>query len=95
MAWTAPRTWSVGQLVAAAELNEQIRDNLAHLKLALDSAGKIVALSSTYLADLSGANLTGVAKLAADNDYTAGVQDFSAGSTTRVVLPIGADKWAT
>jgi hypothetical protein len=95
MAWVTPRTWTVGQLVSAAELNEQLRDNLNHLKVAVDANGKITALSSTYLADLSGANLTGLVKLAAANDFTVGVQDFSAGATTRVVLPIGADKWAT
>lgn len=27
MAWTAPRTWSAGEVVTAALLNEQIRDN--------------------------------------------------------------------
>jgi hypothetical protein len=94
MAWTAPRTWSVGQLVSAAELNEQIRDNLTFLKLALDNAGKIPELSAVYLANLSGANLTGIALLGAGNNFTAGVQDFSAGAGTRLVLPVGADKWA-
>ena len=28
MAWTAPRTWSTGEIVTAAQLNEQIRDNM-------------------------------------------------------------------
>lgn len=95
MAWVTPRTWTVGQLVAAAELNEQIRDNLTHLKLSVDNSGKIPALSSTYLADLSGANLTGLVKTGSANNFTAGVQDFSAGSGTRLVLPVGADKWAS
>lgn len=27
MAWTAPRTWVTGELVTAAQLNEQVRDN--------------------------------------------------------------------
>jgi hypothetical protein len=26
--WTAPRTWATGELVTAAQLNEQVRDNL-------------------------------------------------------------------
>jgi hypothetical protein len=95
MAWVTPRTWTVGQLVSAAELNEQIRDNLNHLKVAVDVNGKIVALSATYVADLSGTALTGVMKTGGDNAFTSGVQDFSAGASTRVVLPIGADKWAT
>lgn len=31
-AWTAPITWTVGELVTANQLNEQIRDNLDYLK---------------------------------------------------------------
>lgn len=31
MAWTTPRTWTVGEVVTAAELNEQIRDNVGYL----------------------------------------------------------------
>ena len=96
MAWTTPKTWSLGQLVNAADLNEQIRDNMLHLALAVDtSTGKIPAISSTYFGDLSGANLTGVSKLAASDDFTAGNHNFGAGATSRFVLPVGADKWAT
>lgn len=95
MAWVTPRTWTIGELVDAAGLNEQLRDNLGVLKLAVNDAGKIHALSSTYLADLSGANLTGVLKTAAANSFTAGVQNFNGGSGTRFVLPVGADKWAS
>jgi hypothetical protein len=32
LAWTAPLTWTVGQLVSAANLNTHIRDNLLFLK---------------------------------------------------------------
>lgn len=94
MAWVSPRTWSVGGLVVASDLNEQIRDNEAHLKLLVDDNGKIPALSSTYVADLSGANLTGVARLALANSFTAGVHNFNGGSATRLVLPVGSDRWA-
>ncbi len=94
MAWTTPRTWTVGQLVNAEDLNEQVRDNLTHLKYALDDDGKIPALTSVYVANLSGASLTEVLQLAASNSFTAGVQDFGGGSGARLVLPVGADKWA-
>jgi len=94
MAWTPPRSWSLGSLVSAADLNEQIRDNQIHLKLLVNDAGKIPILSSTYVADLSGANLTGVAKLALPNSFTAGVHNFNGGSGARLVLPVGADRWA-
>jgi hypothetical protein len=32
MAWTAPKTWSVGELVTAANMNTHIRDDLKYLK---------------------------------------------------------------
>ncbi len=32
MAWTAPATWSDGVVVSAADLNNQVRDNLRYLK---------------------------------------------------------------
>jgi hypothetical protein len=35
LAWTTPKTWTSGSALTAAELNEQVRDNLAYLK-ALD-----------------------------------------------------------
>ena len=95
MAWVTPKSWTLGELVSASDLNDQIRDNMNHLKLIVNDSGKIPALSSTYFSNLSGTNLTGVAKLAANNDFSAGVQDFGAGAGTRLVLPTGADRWAT
>lgn len=94
MAWTSPRTWVAGELVTEGNLNEQIRDNQNILKTSINNDGKIIALSSAYLADLSGTNLTGVAKTASANDWTSGKQNFNAG-TAKLVLPVGADKWAT
>jgi len=94
MAWTPPRTWSIGELVNAEALNTDVRDNENHLKLLVDANGKIPALSSTYLADLSGALLTGLAKLASGNDFTAGNHNFGAGSGARLILPVGVSKWA-
>ncbi len=32
MAWTAPYDWSVGEVVTAAKLNEQLRHNMRYLK---------------------------------------------------------------
>lgn len=93
MAWTAPVTWAADQLVTAADMNAQIRDNLLVLKTAIDADGKIVAISSTYFASLDGANLTGVAKTAGASTYTAGVQNFNGGATVRLVVPVGADKY--
>ena len=46
MAWTAPRTWVVGELVTAAIFNTYIRDNQVYLK---DNKGdKILWVPVTY-----------------------------------------------
>jgi hypothetical protein len=39
MAWTAPRTWVANAVLAAAQLNTDIRDNLLYLKGLLDGTG--------------------------------------------------------
>jgi len=88
MAWTAPRTWVDGEVTTAAIHNAHIRDNLNVLKVTRDGLGRLPALSSTYVANLSPANIPGVATVTADNDYT-GRNRFQADS--RVVLPVGAD----
>lgn len=96
MVWTPPSTWLADQLVKADDLNQQIRDNLGILAVAIDTVtGNIPAISSTYFASLDGSNLTGVARLSGTNTYVAGKQDFNGGASTRVVLPTGANKWAT
>lgn len=95
MAWTTPRTWNIGDLVTDARLNEQLRDNMLVLKTGLTDAGKIIAISAAYFDDLSGAQLGGVAKTAVNTDYAAGIQNFNGGVGARLVLPTGADKWAT
>jgi hypothetical protein len=95
MAWTTPRTWTIGELVIEDFLNQQIRDNMLLLKTSIDNNGKIVAISSTYFASLDGSNITGVVKTALANDFTVGIQNFNGGSTTRIVIPVGVDKWAT
>lgn len=43
MAWTTPATWVDGAAVDAADLNEQVRDNLEYLKSAVDSGASIHA----------------------------------------------------
>ena len=95
MAWTSPRTWVGGELVDDTLLNTHLRDNQNHLKTALDSNGKITALTSTYLESVDGTGLTGVAKTASNNSFTAGTTDFDNGSGTRLILPVGSNKWAT
>jgi hypothetical protein len=55
MGWTAPRTWVTGELVTAAQLNEQIKDNEVELRaggtaIASQATGDVItATSSTQL----------------------------------------------
>lgn len=46
MGWTAPRTWTVGEMVTAALLNQQIRDNLL-----LTAPALAAAAGDTFYAD--------------------------------------------
>lgn len=45
MAWTTPRTWATNELVTAAMMNEQLRDNLNYL---LNPNSFYVASTGTY-----------------------------------------------
>ncbi len=62
MTWTTPRTWGTGDLVTAADLNEQVRDNLAYLKTAttFDTVEVDTNYSSTatFFTDVDTNNLT-------------------------------------
>lgn len=54
MAWTAPRTWTTGELVTAAIMNTHVRDNLLHLG---DSAGTTVDDTVTGFTNTSYADM--------------------------------------
>lgn len=51
--WTTPRTWSVGELVTAGLLNQQLRDNLNTLRVPLycrvENRTNISVPNSTYV----------------------------------------------
>jgi len=89
MAWTSPRTWVDGEVPTAALMTAHLGANQLVLKTSLTNDGKIAALSSSYLADLSGTNLTGLVKLASANTRTVGKQTFS--DPVRIVVPVGTD----
>ncbi len=62
MAWTTPKTWSVDELLTAADLNEQLRDNMNALKsppsaeYTLNEASDYSTSSTTFV-DVDGTNL--------------------------------------
>jgi len=77
---------------ANLSFNFHIRDNMRILVTAYDTiSGRFQALSATYLASLSGANLTGVQLTASANAMTA-KNNYNSGSG-RVVMPAGANKY--
>ena len=55
MAWTDPKTFLAGALVAAAELNTYLRDNLRLLKTAISDRGQINCQAATELTIAAGA----------------------------------------
>ena len=94
MSWTPLRTWVNGEVPTSGYFNAQIGGNFGVLAISRDTtSGKIAAISSTYFASLVGTNLTGVALLAVSNSFTGGTHDFNAGTATRFVIPVGADKY--
>lgn len=74
-------------------MNTHVRDNFGHIKTTREATGRITDISSATFGNLSGANLTGVAFPGAAGTFTGGRHNFSAGATTRVRVPVGADKW--
>ncbi len=91
MTWTAPRTWVDTEIPTSAMFNAHIRDNLNVIKTTRNDAGRILGLSSATLADLDGANVTGLARVASGNAFTAARSRFQ--GTATFVLPVGADKY--
>jgi hypothetical protein len=63
--WTTPRTWADNDLVDAADLNEQLRDNLEWVKAVVDNSGSYecdeasdYTTSSTSFVPVDNTNLT-------------------------------------
>lgn len=62
MAWTTPKTWTAGNTLTAAELNEQVRDNLDFLynkpgaDYVMDEAVNYTTTSTTFV-DVDASNL--------------------------------------
>jgi hypothetical protein len=87
MTWTAPRTWSTGELVTAALLNEQIRDNLSYLKdITLVTFTSNVSVTGTAFVDI-------VSSAATDYGATPIIVEFycirvTAGGSGSVVLSL-------
>lgn len=71
-------------------MNAHLKANLDVLKVTRNDLGRISGLSSSTLADLSAANVTGLARPGSGNAFTARNRFLDA---ARFVLPVGADKF--
>lgn len=104
MAWTMPRTWVPGEMVDAALLNQQLRDNLAHLVPNVTPVD--VAYSASLWSGLSGMTWTVQSgdvqwqwyyRFGQRLTFSMGVQATSVGgslgSSLTVQLPVGTGQF--
>lgn len=47
MAWSAPRTWTTGEIVTAAQLNQEVRDNLLAVNIPHALGAQVAAAQTT------------------------------------------------
>jgi len=89
MAWTTPRTWVYNEVVSESHFDAQISNNMLVIADVVNSVGKVADIKTGTLADLSGANLTGLPLVGGDNDYSAEA-NFAGGT---LVVPVGVDMY--
>jgi hypothetical protein len=82
--WTTPITWTDGTVYGPTDLNEQIRDNVLHLKLSRANDGRVLGFTSAVFANLLGTDLTNVVDPEDSNTYSL-AGDVSGG---RIILPV-------
>lgn len=89
MAWTAPRTWVVGEILTASALNTHLRDNLLETAVAkVTTAGDIVQATAANALARLGMSGAGGKFLRANAGATA--LEYAA-----VVTPVDGPLWAT
>ena len=97
MAWTAPKTWTTGEVVTAASMNEQIRDNELALQplgwtVIFDGGGSTIT-TDTY-ADVfvpKKCDITSVAAFGDDTDGTLTVDVWKITSSDFSTAPPDSD----
>lgn len=86
MAWTAPATWSVSEIVTASKMNLHIRDNLNYLK---GNAGAITIADSVTIQKASGAASLGI-QISAATSYGQFIFNDQTGAQASYLGFIGA-----
>ncbi len=92
MAWTAPRTWTTGEIVTASMLNTDIRDNLRYMK-GLDGDVRIED-------DLAIGSATGPISTVAGRNYvtvkgstSVGALELATSQADGEEVPVGVIQW--
>jgi len=80
MAWTAPATWSVSEVVLASKMNTHVRDNLKYLK---GQAGAVVLEDRLEIPATSGTTGTGLRFATSGTSYGT-VQGFNDGTNSYI-----------
>lgn len=86
MAWTAPATWSVSEIVTASKMNLHIRDNLNYLK---GNAGAVTIADSVLVQKASGAASLGI-QISAATSYGQFIFNDQTGAQASYLGFIGA-----
>lgn len=97
MAWSAPATFNVGDILTAAQLNVNVRDNLNYLK---GNAGAVAIANSmtvagTLVATAGAANTDVLAALSGNSANYAGFAVGRTASEARFAVPASAGQFAT
>lgn len=87
--WTAPRTWTAGELITASIMNTHVRDNLDWLKTpvaAIDTSSS-VSTTSASLTDVTGSSITFTTTgLGGVDIYWVGTYSVTSAATMAVAL---------
>lgn len=86
MAWTAPATWSVAEIVTASKMNAHIRDNLNYLK---GNAGAVTIVDSLLIQKASGSSSLGL-QIPANTTYGQFIFNDQAGTQAAYLGFIGS-----
>ncbi len=90
MAWTAPKTWDVGDLVTASDMNEQIRDNLSYVKEQADHWGEYIHIRDEKAQNTAGGTFTLGAWRTRDlNTIVADPASLATLGSNQITLPAG------
>jgi len=93
MSWIAPRTWLVGEVLPAALLNAQIRDNLLYLKgvaddaVLLSAANVLAGASNEFQGDVKfDEHVYFDAEVDNGNSGASKMIDWTAGNNQKIVM---------